>query len=143
MPRSNLEIISVGYERFGRLGEFDPHVYAPEFVWDMSNYPGWPERQEYPGLEGAREFMTTWREGWKDWALEIHSIHEAPGGEVVAIATQRGTSVANGIEAEMDIAQVWTLRDGLVVRMAMHGDWAAALESVGLPGDLADPPGQS
>jgi ketosteroid isomerase-like protein len=135
--RSNLEIVRNGYERFSRVGDFDPDIYADDFVWDMSAFTGWPEKQHYPGIEGAREFFAEWRAAWKDWTLEVTGIHEA-GDKVVALVHQRGVSAVTGIEADMDLAQVWTMRDGKQVRMLMFDDPAAALESVGLPRDLAD-----
>jgi ketosteroid isomerase-like protein len=139
MPKTNLEIVRDGYARFSEMGDFDPDIYADDFVWDMSGFTGWPERQQYEGIEGAREFMADWRETWKDWSIEVRAIHEA-GDKVVVVLHQSGTSAVSGIEADMDLAQVWTMRDGLQVRMVMFDDPAAALESVGLPGSLADHP---
>ena len=142
MTRSNLEIVRDGYARFSEVGDLNPDIYAEEFVWDMSAFTGWPERQQYEGIEGAREFMADWRGAWKEWSLEVRSIHEADD-KVVVVLHQRGVSAVTGIEVEMDLAQVWTMRDGLQVQALMFNDAGAALESVGLPADLADPPGQA
>jgi ketosteroid isomerase-like protein len=54
------------------------------------------------------------------------------GERVLVILTQRGRSKGTGIPVEMRFAQVWTLRDGLGIRMEMYASVEEALESVGL-----------
>ena len=46
-----------GYEHLAATGELLDENYDPEFVWDMSTFRNWPERQTYEGIEGAREFL--------------------------------------------------------------------------------------
>jgi ketosteroid isomerase-like protein len=131
MPQENVEIVRRGYQHFISQGEFLEELVDPRLVWDMSTFRGWPERQIYEGLDGAREFMNNWLETWEDWELSLEDLHDA-GDQVVAIVSQRGRSKATGLPVEMHFAQVWTLRDGKQVRMEMYADPDEALRAVGL-----------
>jgi len=130
MSRENVDVVRRGYAYFAASGEL-PEVTAPDFVWDMSKFRGWPERQTYDGIEGARAFLRDWLEAWDDWELEMEELHDA-GDKVVAILRQRGRSKTSGLSVDMTFAQVWTIRDGKQARMEMYADPAEALEAVGL-----------
>ena len=131
MSAENVEIIRRGYEEFLATGELAERITAPEFVWDMSTFHGWPERQTYQGIEGTREFLADWVGAREDWRLEVRDLVDA-GDDVVAIVHQSGRSKATGLEVEMDFAMVWTMEDGKQTRMRMYADPDEALRAVGL-----------
>lgn len=131
MSAENVEIVRLGYDEFLATGELVERITAPEFVWDMSTFDGWPERQTYDGPEGTREFLTDWVGAWEDWRLEVRQLIDA-GDDVVAIVHQSGRSKTTGLEVDMDFAQVWTLEDGKQTRMRMYADPDEALRAVGL-----------
>jgi ketosteroid isomerase-like protein len=133
MSAEDLEIMRRGYESFIATGELVEEFVDPEFVWDMSTFRGWPERQAYEGVEGAREFLAAWVEAWDDWTLEIEELHEA-GDRIVAIAHQRGRAKATGLPVDMRFGQVWTIRDGKQVRMEMYATPEEAVAAAGLGG---------
>ena len=68
MSQENVELVR---ERNGHLvatGEVEDDWFEPDFVWDMSTFAGWPEKQEYLGvrrftdsssLPGLRRGMTS------------------------------------------------------------------------------------
>jgi ketosteroid isomerase-like protein len=60
MPSEALELVQRGYAHFRATGDFLDEIMAPDYVWDMSTFEGWPEQQLYHGVEGARQFMATW-----------------------------------------------------------------------------------
>jgi len=131
MSQENVEIVRSGYERFRATGEFADEIATEDFVWDMSNFHGWPEQQVYAGADGARAFLREWSDAWEDWELEVDALHDA-GDRVVAVMHQRGRSKAAGMPVEMSFAQVWTLRDGKEARMDMYSDSGEALKATGL-----------
>jgi ketosteroid isomerase-like protein len=131
MSAENVEIVRLGYDEFLATGELVERITAPEFVWDMSTFHGWPERQTYEGPEGTREFLTEWMGAWEDWRLEVRELIDA-GDDVVAILHQSGRSKTTGLEVDMDFAQVWTIKDGKQTRMRMYADPDEALREVGL-----------
>ena len=140
MSAENVEILRRGYEHLAATGDLLDENFHPEFVWDMSTFRNWPERQTYEGIEGAREFLRNWVDAWEDWELEIEEYRDA-GDKVVVIARQRGRAKATGLPVDMHFAQLWTLRDGKQLRMEMYADPQEALDAVGLghggarPGD--------
>jgi ketosteroid isomerase-like protein len=127
----NLDIVRGGYAHFEVTGDVDADILAPDFVWDMSHFRGWPEEQFYDGVEGTRAFLRAWTEPWDEWELELDSLHEA-GDQVVAIVRQRGRSRATGMVVEMSFGQLWTLRDGKETRMEMYADAGEAMRAAGL-----------
>ena len=131
MSAENVEIVRLGYDEFLATGELVERITAPGFVWDMSTFHGWPERQTYEGPEGTREFLTEWVGAWEDWRLEVRELIDA-GDDVVAILHQSGRSKTTGLEVDMDFAQVWTIKDGKQTRMRMYADPDEALREVGL-----------
>jgi ketosteroid isomerase-like protein len=131
MSLENIQIVQSAYEHFAATGEFVEEIATADFVWDMSNFHGWPEQQVYEGVDGARTFLGEWTSAFDDWELEIEALHDA-GDKVVAVLRQRGRSKTAGMPIEMSFAQVWTLRDGKEARMDMYSDVAEALEAAGV-----------
>ena len=131
MSHENVEMVRRGYEQFAATGRFVADIASPDFVWDMSNFHGWPEQQTYVGAAGVESFLDNWVSAWDDWELEVDALHDA-GDKVVVLVRQRGRSKAAGTPVEMSFAQVWTLRDGKQTRMDMYSDREEALEAAGL-----------
>jgi ketosteroid isomerase-like protein len=132
MGESNVELVRRGYDHFMTEGTLFVEALSPDFVWDMSTFRGWPERKTYPGIAGTQEFMDDWLDAWDDWSMEIEDMREAPDGRVVATMRQHGVSKATGLPVDMRFGQVWTVRDGMQVRMEMYASPEEALEATGL-----------
>jgi ketosteroid isomerase-like protein len=132
MSQENVEAVQRGYGRWIATGEFSPELVHPDFVWDMSTFRGWPERQTYVGLGGIADFLAVWVEAWDDWELEVEDYIDAGDAGVVTIVRQRGRSKATGIPVEMHFGQVWTIRDEQQIRMQMYASPAEALKAAGL-----------
>ncbi len=131
MSQQNVEIVRAGFEYFRATLDFRPEIIAPEFVWDMSTFDGWPEQRQYLGIEGARQFLRDWLEAWDEWEIDIEALRDG-GDKVVAVVRQFGRSKTTGLEVDMTFAQVFTIRDGKQVRMEMYADPAAGLAAAGL-----------
>jgi len=131
MSAENVETIRRGYEHVIATGDLLEDIAHPDFVWDMSTFRNWPERQTYDGIEGARTFLADWTSAWEDWRLEVKELLDA-GDDVVAIVHQSGRSKATSLPVDMDFAQLWTLRDGKEIRMRMYADPDEALRAAGL-----------
>ncbi len=131
MSQENVEIVRRGWERWIATGEFLAGIRNEDFVWDMSTFRGWPERQTYPGVDGATEFLREWNKAWEDWEIEAEDFLDA-GDRVVTTVRQRGRSKATGVPVDMHFGQVWTLEDGEQVRMQMYASPEEALQAAGL-----------
>ena len=128
MSEENVGIVRQGLEHFRKTGDFLDEDFAPEFVWDMSTFRGWPEQKTYEGIEGAREFIRTWADAWE---LDVVGLQDA-GDRVVAVMRQRGRAKSTGLAVDMTFAQVFTIEGGREIRMQMYADPAEAIEAVGL-----------
>lgn len=131
MSQENVESIRRAYEQFIATKRFVSGIAAPDFVWDMSNFHGWPEQQLYEGVAGAEAFLNDWTAAWDDWHLDVEALHDA-GEKVLVLARQHGRSKAAGMPVDMSLAQVWTFRDGRQTRMEMYSDREEAFKAVGL-----------
>ena len=131
MSEQEVELVRRAYAGFVESGAFDPSITAADFVWDMSHLAGWPEQQAYHGHDGARRFLAEWTAAWDDWRLDVHDMLDA-GDRVVVLLSQHGRSKSTGLPVDMQLAQVWTVRDGLQQRMEMYSDPDEALRETGL-----------
>jgi ketosteroid isomerase-like protein len=88
----------------------------------------------YRGHEGVRTYWRRWFEAWRDLEFEVEDVLDA-GDEVVAlIVNQRQWGRHTGIATDLPpYAQIFTLRDGKLVRWRTFPVQADALEAVGLP----------
>lgn len=75
----------------------------------------------------CREYWGTWAE----YAAKPREFIDA-GDHVVVEVQERGRGKASGVPFEQTHTQVWTLRDGRLVRWLLFTDRAEALEAVGL-----------
>jgi ketosteroid isomerase-like protein len=132
MSRANVEIVRRGYAHRQARGDFLAEVLAPDYVWDMSHFRGWPEQQTYEGIEEARRFIRDWTAAFDDWEIEVLALHDPGGDKVVGVLRQRGRSKTTGLPVDMLYAQVFTIRDGKQTRMEMYADPDEALKAVGL-----------
>jgi ketosteroid isomerase-like protein len=129
---SNLEVLR---ERMGKAYS-DPDTFFeivhPDVEWDIRDSSS-PMAGIYHGRDAVREFYRRWAGAFSDWSYELDEIFEA-GEKVVAFVTERGHGRGSGAEVTMRRANVWTFRDGLVVRFQSFGDREAALAAAGLEG---------
>jgi ketosteroid isomerase-like protein len=127
-----VEIVRRHYDYRQSHDDFLEEIIAPDYVWDMSHFRGWPEQRTYEGIDGARRFIREWTAAFDDWAIEVVDIHDAGDDRVVGVIDQRGRSRSTGVPVDMRFAQVFTMRDGKQVRMEMYDDPDEALKAVGL-----------
>jgi len=124
----NRENLMVAGDPLATLREF----CDPEVEWDFSRRAIDPEI--YHGYDGwasiARQFASAWQE------LRLELVEAIPAGdEVVLIADMVGRS-NSGIELSQRVAQVWTFRDGKLIRDRFFGeDFAGCLRAAGLGED--------
>jgi ketosteroid isomerase-like protein len=129
MPESGREAIERGYAALN-----DGHVSAvldliePDgFVWEEG------ERSLGAGIHHGRdtfvEFVRSWTETFDDFRIELLDVLEE-GDELVVIGHQSGRGRASGLPVEIEVAHVWTVRDGRAVRWRSFGSRAAALAAI-------------
>jgi len=99
----------------------------------VTQFPDQIDVRDYHGHEGLRHVMTEWIGTWEDWSIELLQAREV-GGFVLAIALQRGRGRASGAPMQTEVAFLFTVRDGLIVRWRMFHSEREALDALELGG---------
>jgi ketosteroid isomerase-like protein len=97
--------------------------------------PTWPEARVLRSRDEVIEFFESLQETFPDARTESHEYLEGDEGIVVAGFRITGTGRTSGVEAEMEIWQVWEIRDqeGLTVTSVREfTDRPDALKAAGL-----------
>jgi uncharacterized protein len=135
MSQDNVEVVRRIWEAWER-GDADTvfALYDPAIVWETHTDPirgASPVDGLYHGHEGVRQFFREWRDSFGSWRAHAEAFIDARDKVVVGYrATGRGK--ASGAEVRGVFWLVYTLRNGLVVRIDLFGARADALEAVGL-----------
>jgi ketosteroid isomerase-like protein len=107
--------------------------YDADIEWDQSEIVALPDaRPMYRGHEGVRAFWRLWLSAWEDVSYEGVEFRDAGDQVVALVQNQHMRGRASGVDLQVSYAQVWTLKDGKVIRMRGYADQGEALRSVGL-----------
>jgi hypothetical protein len=102
-------------------------MLAPDVVWEPETM--WALAGVYRGPEGVKQFFREWVEAFEDYRAESGEFIDA-GENVIVAVRHRARGRASGVEVDMPSFQVWTLRDGKVVRYRGFSDREAAVDAV-------------
>ena len=131
MSGEDIETLRGLYEAFGRR-DYDRVLDSvhPDVVL-RPGIEGLDTSRRYHGHVGLRQFWKEIGEAWETQTVEPVEMVEAEGDRVLAVERWhvRGR---DGIELEFGVTDVYTFRDGLVVRIDGFVDKTKALEAVGL-----------
>ena len=94
-------------------------VLAPEVRWEVVE--GFPHSGIYHGLNGVFDFFTRLFGDFEDWHTEPAEIFEA-GDHVIGLGFYSARAKATGRTFKARFAHVWTLRDGVIVRLQQCAD---------------------
>jgi ketosteroid isomerase-like protein len=132
MSQENVELVRRGAEAMTR-GDWDAGLAGcdPAIEWVEMPSLG-PDASTYIGVDELREAIQSWTDMWDQYDFEVVRYADA-GDEVVVLSREHGSGGASGVAVERDMGQVFTVRDGRVVRVRLYGSWTEALEAAGLP----------
>lgn len=133
MSQQNVETVQRGFDALnrGEIGGILAFVH-PDFETvvppELSAEPS-----AYRGHDGVRRYFESFYDAMRDIRFIADRIWDAGDAVVVALRlTARGKET--GIPVEQQVGQVWTIRDGMAVRVENFVTVSEALESVGLKG---------
>jgi uncharacterized protein len=131
MSKENVEIVQRSYEAMNeRAFSRATALLDPDVEFDLSRNILNPD--VYRGYAGFERLVGVIEDVWDDFRFEIQELIDA-GDSVVAGVTVSGKGSGSGVPTEMQVFNVWTLRDGKVVRLAGgYRNRADALEAAGL-----------
>jgi ketosteroid isomerase-like protein len=131
MSQENIEIVRAAYDAVNR-GDLDAAIsnIAPEMEYVASGaVPG--ATGIYLGAEGVKRFIAALWEEFDDARAEVTELIAADD-RVVVSATARGRGKLSGAEAMWNTWQLWTIRDGKLVRGQGFTSREEALRAAGL-----------
>jgi ketosteroid isomerase-like protein len=101
---------------------------------ELHEWPNAPGAQTFRGPEGARAALAGWFEVWEWMKVEIEEIIDL-GDRLLVTSHQRAKARESGIEVEIRSFNVYTYRDGKIVRLELFTEREPALEAAGLTAD--------
>jgi ketosteroid isomerase-like protein len=137
MSKENVSVVRRSFEAFSRGGVeavISGGFWSAEIVFDPSE-TGIPGLGVYRGSDEVRFFV---KDDWfrafpfEEWEIEFEELIDAGGDQVFAVSRQRGRGATSGAGAELELANIFTLRDGEIVRVDLYRDREKALEAAGL-----------
>jgi ketosteroid isomerase-like protein len=135
VSRENVDLIRRGFERWiggGASADSVPvELYADDVEWDLSAYPLVDFETRGSGRDALLSNMAGYFAGWRDYEADVREFIDA-GDDVIAVLHEAARIGDSGSLIEREVAQVWTVRDGLVVRWRIFETREQALEAVGL-----------
>lgn len=131
MSQTNVDVVRAVIEAWNRRDFAAAIIHTADdvelhFIGGFSDVMG----TEWKGPEGMLQFWREWL-GTLGGCIMVESLLDV-GGRVVAIGTMEAVGETSGAPSVIRFGQVWSFRDGKVVRIDGYYDPRAALEAVGL-----------
>jgi uncharacterized protein len=103
-------------------------LLAPDVRWEVVE--GFPHSGIYQGLNGVSDFFKRLSGDFEDWHTEPSEFFET-GDHVVAIGTYSARAKATGKTFKARFAHLWTMRDGVIVRLQQCADTVQISRALG------------
>jgi ketosteroid isomerase-like protein len=131
MSQENVEIVRASYEAVNRGDNDAAYSFAhPEIVFHT--YTRSPEAGVYRGKDEVRKYNEDLFGQFESLRVEVEELVDA-GDRVVVVSTQHAIPKGGGQqEIHVHMAEVWTVRDGLLAERHSYSSKGEALEAVGL-----------
>jgi uncharacterized protein len=129
MSQENVDRVREGYERWAAKRELNFELIHPDVEWVFIDLQGQP--RSFHGHDGFHQWLQEMRQGWEDLWWEPERLVDAHN-HVVAVVTAHLRGRGSGIDLDVPLGNLWTIRDGLVVRFQMFLDPTDAFEAAGL-----------
>ncbi len=133
MSRENVELVRRVHEAFNQGGmEALLPFLSREVEW--RDIPGQPDgvgvTYGHEGaLHAARNWLSAFGEGYRTEIAEVHD----RGDEIVVVERNTGRGAESGVEIEHELASVWTIKEGSILRVRWYSKREEALGAVSQP----------
>jgi len=127
MSQENVERLRAAAVR----GREDPEAYFGLFDPDVEWDDGIVDSGQHRGIDAVRQFFRSWWGTFEGIAFEFEEMIDA-GDDVVTVTLWQGRGRASGAPVEVRVSQVWTFREGSVVRCRAFATREEALAAAGL-----------
>lgn len=129
MSQEYVEAVRRQHELYNRSGEVLAEIYDPDAEWTAARED--PDAETHRGLEAIRAYFLKWLDVFDE--VEFSSDEVIDAGEMVFTWIRfEGRGAGSGAPVQMEQAQVWTFREGKVVRVEEYFDRGEGLVAAGL-----------
>jgi ketosteroid isomerase-like protein len=129
MSQEDVEHMRRGVEHYLRTGEALWAEMAPDCEMHDHHLP---DAVVYRGHEGWREWRARFLEAWESDALQPEEYIDAGDGRVLLVARASARGQGSGVDVELRVGIMWTIRDGKTVRIDYFSSPDDALRAAGL-----------
>ncbi len=129
MSRSNADLLEWALEQLFESRRLHPDLLASDAEWVN------PHDAVEPGTRsGAEEFNAAIARIFATWDVVRLDIERTidNGDDLIALGLLRGCLEASGMKVDSPHGQIWTFRDGQVIRMRWFNTHGETLEAAGL-----------
>ena len=133
MARSNADVVREVFEAHKRRDWDDVYgYYSPDIEWDGGILWGdWGDGGVARGRDGLREAWRRWMEAFEFATYEFYDFVES-GDDVLVSIRMHARGRGSGVETDQILGLVWTINDGLVVRVRAFTDLEEARAAAGV-----------
>jgi ketosteroid isomerase-like protein len=132
MSQENVEIVRRAWEAWVRKdNETALAMYDPKVQIDLTAVPHIGQSGVYFGLEGVQEHLRDMLASFEVMNTEVEEWIDA-GERVIAMIHTYRRGKRSGVPVDRREAHLWTVRDGLLLRLQIFATRAEALEAAGL-----------
>src|SRR5262245_26903582 len=131
MSEENVEVVrkALAYEYDGVGGRAEAEaIFAPDVV--MNPVHAVDQEPSY-GPSAMRDDWERWASAFEELTVTVEEIIDA-GDQVVVVAHHQGRGRKSGVEVDTRYYEVYSVRDGKVLRIDEYEDRAEALEAAEL-----------
>jgi ketosteroid isomerase-like protein len=130
MSQENVEILLDGYARYNE-GERIPGLWFwhPDAEYHVARED--PDSAVHRGIDAIRQQFANWHQAYPDLRVEVLDAR-ANGDRVLLWVRFAGHGATSGIPLEMELAHLYTMRDGKAAKLVEYMNRDEALEAVGL-----------
>jgi ketosteroid isomerase-like protein len=130
MTTANVELVCRFTDAFNRRDvESMADSYDPDV--ELHEWPTAPGAGVFRGIDGVRSAIDGWFDAWEWMKVEIVELVDA-GDSVLVTLDQRARGNGSEVEVEIRSHNVYTFRDGKVIRIQLYTEREPALEAAGL-----------
>lgn len=131
MPRDAIEVVTATYDAWN-ASDWGLERFHPRVEFELTGR--WALDQPGP-LCGWDALLDYWRRFWGAWKpgaqWEIEELGGLGDEQVLACGRVRAVGRSSGVEGAIPFFQLWTVREGLIVRLLGCDDRATALKAAG------------
>jgi ketosteroid isomerase-like protein len=106
--------------------------WDPDIEWDLTHWDEVPPGTRAVGIPRVMALIAQWMATWRAYEITVES-YEAIGENVLLMVRRRARERDTGESADRVAPQLWTFRDGKVVRITSYTDEAEARRAAGQP----------